>query len=206
MSGLTDAPAEGETPVFVLASASPRRSDLLEQIGLKPDRIVPADIDECARRGELPRQMAARLAAEKASLVAETWPGCFVLGADTVVACGRRALSKAETSEQAEQFLRLLSGRRHRVIGGISVIAPSGKRVDRVVATAVTFKNLERSEIESYIVSGEWRGKAGAYAIQGLAARFVRRVNGSYSNVVGLPLFETAAILKGLGYPPAVGV
>jgi nucleoside triphosphate pyrophosphatase len=205
MPGLTDAPTDSVMPAFVLASASPRRLDLLDQIGLVPDRVVPADIDERALKGELPRQLAARLAEAKAKHVAGDWPGCFVLGADTVVACGRRALAKAKDAGEARDFLRMLSGRRHRVLGGITVIDPSGRLVSRLVSTFVTFKNLEASEIEAYMASDEWRGKAGAYAIQGLAARFVRRINGSYSNVVGLPLFETASVLKGLGYGPAVG-
>jgi septum formation protein len=189
-------------PLFVLASASPRRRDLLAQVGLSPDRIVPAEVDERPRPRELPRAVACRLAEAKARAVAGRFPGAFVLGADTVVACGRRVLPKAEDEGQARACLALLSGRRHRVMGGIAVVDPAGRPVSRVVVTAVTFKRLEAAEIDAYMAAGEWRGKAGGYAIQGLAALHVRQIVGSYSNVVGLPLFETAALLKGLGYAP----
>lgn len=202
---MSDASTDSEIPLFVLASASPRRLDLLNQIALPPDRIIPADVDESPVRDELPRVLAERLAEAKARRVAADWPGAFVLGADTVVACGRRVLPKAADEAEAKSCLRLLSGRQHRVFGGIAVIAPDGRCVSRVVNTAVTFKRLDRSEIDGYIAGGEWRDKAGAYAIQGLAAQFVRRINGSYSNVVGLPLFETASLLKGLGYAPPSG-
>lgn len=185
---------------LILASASPRRLELLRQVGIGPDAVVPADVDETMRRGELPRQLAARLGRLKAEHVASDHKGSYIIGADTVVACGRRSLAKAQTPDEAVAFLKLLSGRRHTVYGGLSVIAPDGSHHARLVATAVIFKRLESAEIERYVVSGEWQGKAGAYAIQGRAAAFVRSINGSYSNVVGLPLFETVQLLTGLGY------
>jgi septum formation protein len=187
---------------LVLASASPRRLDLLRQIGLVPDAVDPADIDESPLPRELPPQHAARLALAKAEAVAARHPGAFVLAADTVVACGRRILPKAETESQARACLGLLSGRRHRVLGGVVLLAPeSGRMVERLVRTDVTFKPLSHEETESYLASGEWHGKAGGYAIQGRAAAFVRWIGGSYSNVVGLPLFEVAGMLRGAGYP-----
>lgn len=185
---------------IVLASASPRRKDLLARIALIPTEIVPADIDERPRTRELPRIYAARMAATKADTIGERLPGAFILAADTVVACGRRILPKAETVDEARFCLGLLSGRRHQVMGAICLISPNGRRVERLVTTAVTFKRLERAEIEFYLRSGEWRGKAGAYAIQGLAASYVRALNGSYSNVVGLALHETYAMLTGFGF------
>ena len=189
-------------PPLVLASASPRRRVLLEQIGYAPDTVEPAALDEAVLPGEQPEAHAARLAHEKASSVAARHPGAFVLGADTVVACGRRILDKAESEESARRCLSLLSGRRHRVFGGVVVIDPTGRAVSRLVRTAVTFKRLSAEELEDYLAGGEWRGKAGGYAIQGRAAAFVRFVGGSYSNVVGLPLHETYGLLAGLGLPP----
>ena len=186
-------------PRFILASASPRRLALLRQIGIVPDAIEPSDVDESPRPGELPRQSAARLAVEKALIAAARHGGAVVLGADTVVACGRRVLPKAADENQARSCLQLLSGRGHTVYGGVCVIDSQGHARDRMVATKVKFKRLEAREIDDYLASGEWRGKAGAYAIQGRAAAFVRSLNGSYSNVVGLPLFKTAALLGGLG-------
>jgi septum formation protein len=185
---------------LILASSSPRRRELLAQIGLVPDAIDPADVDETPRRDELPPQHSERLAAEKALLVAQRHPGAFVLGADTVVGCGRRILPKAETIDQARACLALLSGRRHRVHGGIALITPAGKLVQRRVVTAVAMKRLSPQELAAYLASEEWRGKAGGYAIQGRAARFVREIIGSYSNVVGLPLFEIAMLLEGQGF------
>lgn len=184
---------------LVLASASPRRLDLLRQIGVIPGIVDPADLDETPRKGELPAPHAARLAAEKARAVAGRHPHRFVLAADTVVACGRRILPKAEDERTARRCLALLSGRRHRVHGGLVLLAPDGRLHVRAVTTIVAFKRLDANEIDSYIASGEWHGKAGGYAIQGRAAAFVRALNGSYSNVVGLPLFETAQLLKGVG-------
>ncbi len=192
-----------DQPPLILASASPRRLELLNQIGVTPDRIEPAEIDETPRRGELPSPHAARLAAEKAALVAARNPGAFVIAADTVVAAGRRILPKAETPDVARRCLDLLSGRRHRVHGGLCVIGPDGRRATRMVTTAVVFKRLEAGEIEAYVAGGEWRGKAGGYAIQGFAAVFVRQIAGSYSNVVGLPLHESWQLLRGLGYRQA---
>jgi septum formation protein len=184
-----------------LASASPRRLDLLKQVGLIPTEILPADIDETVLPRELPRALVARLAGGKADAVAVLRPDAFVLGADTVVAVGRRILGKAASPEEAAKFLDLMSGRSHRVLSGVCVVAPGGKRSARVVVTSVAFKRLSASEIADYIAGEEWQGKAGAYAIQGMAARFVRAINGSYTNIVGLPIFETVQMLAGLGYP-----
>jgi septum formation protein len=187
-------------PILVLASASPRRLDLLRQIGLAPDRIDPAEIDEAALKGELPVVHARRLATAKLDAVAPRHPDAYVLAADTVVACGRRILPKAEDATTARDCLELLSGRRHRVLGAVDLRGPDGRRLRRLVTTAVIFKRLSPDEIERYLASGEWRGKAGGYAIQGLAAAFIPAITGSYSNVVGLPLAETWAMLQGLGY------
>lgn len=188
------------TAKLILASASPRRRALLAQVGLFPDAVDPADIDERPLPQELPLRHAMRLAAAKASLVAQRHPGAFVLGADTVVACGRRILPKPETRDEARKCLELLSGRRHRVHGGVALATPDGRLAQRRVTTIVALKRLTGPEIDSYLASDEWRDKAGGYAIQGLAARFVREIIGSYSNVVGLPLFETVALLEGQGY------
>ena len=185
---------------LILASASPRRLELLRQVGIEPDRIVHPDIDETPLRGELPGPYAKRLAEAKAMRVAQDYPGDFVLAADTVVACGRRILPKAETEAQAEDCLTLLSGRRHRVLSGLCLIDGSGRRATRLVATTVGFKRLTPDEIDGYIATGEWHGKAGGYAIQGRAAVLANWISGSYSNVVGLPLYETAALLRGHGY------
>jgi septum formation protein len=185
---------------LVLASASPRRLALLEQIGVVPERVDPADLDERVLKGELPGPHALRLAAEKAAAVAPRHAGAFVLGADTVVACGRRILPKADDEATARQCLLFLSGRRHRVHGGVALVDPEGRVRTRRVETVVAFKRLEAAEIDAYVASGEWRGKAGGYAVQGRAARFVRWLGGSYSNVVGLPLFETASLLEGSGW------
>src|SRR6185437_2237220 len=185
---------------LILASSSPRRRELLAQIGIVPAAVDPADIDETPLKDELPPQHAQRLAAAKAQFVARRHPDPFVLGADTVVGCGRRILPKAETIEQARACLTLLSGRRHRVHGGIALMTPAGKLVQRRVTTAVAMKRLAPQELDDYLAGEEWRGKAGGYAIQGRAARFVREIIGSYSNVVGLPLFETAMLLEGQGF------
>jgi septum formation protein len=188
-------------PPLVLASASPRRLELLAQLGIVPVVIDPADIDETPRRGELPMQHAQRLALAKATAVAPRHRQAFVLAADTVVACGRRILPKAETRAVAEACLKLLSGRRHRVIGGLCVITPDGRPRLRTVVSQIAFKRLSASETAAYLACGEWQGKAGGYAIQGRAAGLIPWVSGSYSNVVGLPLFETRDLLAGLGYP-----
>ncbi|MGE5503169.1 MAG: Maf family protein [Actinomycetota bacterium] len=189
------------TPTLVLASASPRRLDLLAQIGIVPAAVDPAHLDESPLKGELPLPHAERLAVAKARAVAPAHPGAFVLAADTVVACGRRILPKAEDERTARRCLGLLSGRRHRVVGGVCLITPDGRELVRVVTTQVVFKRLSAAETAAYLASGEWHGKAGGYAIQGRAAMLVRQIGGSYSNVVGLPLFETAALLAGAGFP-----
>jgi septum formation protein len=188
------------SPRLVLASASPRRLDLLRQIGLAPDAVDPADIDETVLKGELPVAHARRLAAAKLAVVAPRHPGAYVLAADTVVACGRRILPKAEDAATARRCLELLSGRRHRVLGAVEVQGPDGRRLRRMVVTAVVVKRLSAAEIDAYVAGAEWHGKAGGYAIQGLAAAFIPAISGSYSNVVGLPLAETWAMLQGLGY------
>jgi len=186
--------------MLVLASASPRRRDLLAQIGLTPARIDPADIDEAPRPREMPRVYAARMAREKAAAVRDRDPDSHILAADTVVALGRRILPKAETEAEARDCLRRLSGRRHQVLGAVVLSCPDGRMIERLVATAVTFKRLSDEEAKIYLASGEWHGKAGGYAIQGLAGAFIRVVNGSYPNVVGLPLAETYAMLAGVGF------
>ncbi|QLQ12997.1 MAG: septum formation protein Maf [Brevundimonas sp.] len=188
-------------PELILASASPRRVELLAQIGVVPDRIEPADIDETPLEGETPPQLAARLAQSKCAVIAERHPGALVLAADTVVAVGRRYLEKAADEAEAARFLSLLSGRNHHVLTGVAV-ALGERRAERVNDTRVSFKPLSEDEIARYVASGEWRGKAGGYGIQGLAAGFVRQIIGSHSSVVGLPLYETRQLLTGLGYQP----
>jgi len=190
--------SESDSTFLVLASASPRRVDLLTQIGVGPDASQPADVDGAALSQEKPRELAARLSKAKAEAIAE--PGVFTLGADTVVGVGRRILPKAEDEATARHCLELMSGRRHRVYGGVALRTPEGQLLTRLVTTEVRFKRLNEAEIKRYLASGEWQGKAGGYAIQGLAATFVAWIGGSYSNVVGLPLFETAALLHGAGY------
>jgi septum formation protein len=187
-------------PPLVLASGSARRLELLRQIGIEPDRIDAAALDESPHPGELPPALALRLAAAKARAVMPRHPGAFLLAADTVVACGRRVLPKAEDERTARRCLELLSGRRHRVHSGIALATPDGRLALRHVDSRVAFKRLTEAEIAAYLATGEWRGKAGGYAIQGRAAAFVSRVSGSYSNIVGLPLYETAQLLAGRGY------
>ncbi|MCE7999722.1 MAG: septum formation protein Maf [Rhodobiaceae bacterium] len=187
-------------PLLVLASASPRRLDLLAQVGIVPDVVAPADLDETPGATELPRVYAERLAEEKAATLAAKHKDAFILAADTVVACGRRILPKAETEEQARTCLKLLSGRAHRVYTGISLFK-DGKPKTKSVMTRVQFARLSDAELNAYVECGEWQGKAGGYAIQGHAAAFIRGLNGSYSNVVGLPLHETVNLLKGSGFP-----
>lgn len=189
-----------QNPPLVLASASPRRRDLLAQIGVAPDAIDAADVDETPSRGELPRQLVARLSQMKAQAVQARHPGSLVLAADTVVACGRRILPKAETEPQARQCLELLSGRQHQVLTGIALLDGRGALRQRVAVTRVAFRRLHPDEIAHYLALGEWRGKAGGYAIQGHAECFVRTLNGSYSNVVGLPLMQTILLLRGANY------
>ncbi|MCG5242367.1 Maf family protein [Azospirillum doebereinerae] len=196
-----------KAPRLVLASASPRRLDLLRQIGIVPDAVDPADLDETPLPRELPPQHALRLAGEKAACVAARHPDSWILAADTVVACGRRILPKAEQDGEARKCLALLSGRRHRVYGGVVLLVPDAegghRRLERLVRTDVTFKALSDPETRDYLASGEWRGKAGGYAIQGRAAALIRWIGGSYSNVVGLPLHEVAGLLHGSGFPPS---
>jgi len=196
---MTDTKTPSPEPALVLASASPRRCDLLAQIGIVPQIVEAAEVDETPLRGELPRALALRLAEAKARAVAAHHVEAAVLGADTVVACGRRVLPKPDDEAAARACLSLLSGRRHRVIGGVALVMPDGRILTRVVETAVTFKRLEAHDIAWYVASGEWQDKAGGYAIQGLAARFVKSISGSYPNVVGLPVFEVAQMLRGQG-------
>ena len=194
-------------PKLVLASASPRRLALLQQVGIEPDALIPADIDETPNKHELPRGLAARLAASKAKTAAkvvatrEDLAGAFVLSADTVVAVGRRILPKCEIVDEAGQCLRLLSGRAHRVYTAVTLITPKGAARHRLIESRVRFKRLSTADIDAYLASGEWRGKAGGYAIQGLAGAFVVKLIGSYPSVVGLPLYETIALLAGEGFP-----
>jgi septum formation protein len=183
---------------LVLASASPRRLALLAQMGVVPERVVSTDIDETPLPRELPRAHALRLARAKAAAVDAA--ACFVLGADRVGGAGRRILPKAETEAQARDCLMVLSGRRHRVTTAVVLCAPDGRRTERLVESVVTFARLTPAQMRAYLDGGEWRGKAGGYAIQGQAASFIRFLSGSYSNVVGLPLFETAQLLRGCGW------
>jgi nucleoside triphosphate pyrophosphatase len=183
---------------LVLASASPRRAALLAQAGIVPARIVAADVDETPEKQELPRLYALRMAMLKAAAVAKDESEALVLAADTVVACGRRILPKAENAEEVARCLRLLSGRRHQVLTAIALVSPDGRVRKRVVLTRVMFKPLTAREIADYVASGEGEGKAGGYAIQGRAEMFVRSINGSYSNVVGLPLYETVSLLRSI--------
>ena len=186
---------------LVLASASPRRRDLLARLGVVPDAVIPADIDETPLKAELPRLYAARMAAEKAAAVCAREEGTLVLAADTVVAAGRRILPKTEDEDEARQALSLLSGRRHRVLSAITLIDRAGRARHRLSTTIVTFKPFTDEELSAYLASGEWRGKAGAYAIQGRAEALIRAISGSHSGVVGLPLYETRALLRAAGYP-----
>lgn len=186
--------------MLILASASPRRLDLLGQIGVVPDRVVAPGLDETPRPAELPRQLTERLARAKAQAAADG--AHHVLAADTVVAAGRRVLPKAETETEARACLDLLSGRRHRVITAVVLAAPDGRAAFRVVESVVAFARLTEAQKRDYLAHGEWRGKAGGYAVQGRAAAFVRFLSGSYSGVVGLPLFETAQLLRGRGLLP----
>ena len=186
--------------LLVLASASPRRRELLAQIGWPPDVIDAADLDEAPLKRELPAALALRLAKAKLTAVSSRHPDAFVLAADTVVALGRRMLPKAETEAEARDCLSRLTGRRHRVIGGIAARGPDGTLRHRLVTTTVAFKRMTDTEIAGYLATGEWQGKAGGYAVQGRAAAFITQIRGSYSNVVGLGLAETYALLTGLGY------
>ncbi len=198
-------------PKFVLASGSPRRLALVNQAGIEPDALKPADIDESPRRGEIPRAHATRLAKEKAKVALDNVKlddelrGAYILAADTVVAVGRRILPKAELLDEASQCLRLLSGRNHRVFTSICLVTPKESFRQRLVETRVRFKRLSEEDIEAYLASGEWRGKAGGYAAQGIAGTFIVKMIGSYTNIVGLPLYETVTLLGGEGYPIRFG-
>jgi len=198
-------------PKLVLASGSPRRIQLINQVGIEPDSLRPTDIDETPQRGELPRACANRLARAKAQAaldlvrVDDELKGSYILSADTVVAVGRRILPKAELLDEAAQCLRLLSGRNHRVHTAVCLVTPKEAFRQRLVETKVRFKRLSEEDIEAYLASGEWRGKAGGYAAQGLASAFMVKIVGSYSNVVGLPLYETTTLLAGEGYPIRFG-
>ena len=198
-------------PKLVLASGSPRRLALLNQAGIEPDSLQPADVDEIPVKGELPRALANRLARAKAQAalasvrISEELRGSYILAADTVVAVGRRVMPKAEMLDEAAACLRLLSGRNHRVYTGICLVTPKEAFRQRLVETRVRFKRLSSEDLEAYLASGEWRGKAGGYAIQGLAGTFVVKMVGSYTNVVGLPLYETMSLLGGEGFPVHFG-
>ena len=198
-------------PKLVLASGSPRRLALLNQAGIEPDSLQPAEIDEIPVKGELPRALANRLAREKAQValasvrIDEELRGSYIIAADTVVAVGRRVMPKADMLEDAAACLRMLSGRNHRVYTGICLVTPQEAFRQRLVETRVRFKRLSKEDLEGYLASGEWRGKAGGYAIQGLAGTFVVKMVGSYTNVVGLPLYETMSLLLGEGYPVHFG-
>jgi septum formation protein len=198
-------------PKLVLASGSPRRLALINQAGIEPEALRPADLDETPIRGELPRACANRLARAKAEAALEMvrmdeeLKGAYILAADTVVAVGRRILPKAELLDEASQCLRLLSGRNHRVHSAVCLVTPKEAFRQRLVETKVRFKRLSEEDIEAYLASGEWRGKAGGYAAQGIAGSFIVKLVGSYTNVVGLPLYETAALLAGEGYPIRLG-
>ena len=192
-----------QQPKIVLASASPRRRDLLAQIGIVPVRVIATDIDESERRGERAMDYARRMAVGKASAAAASLSGDeAVIAGDTVVVRGRTILPKAEKEDDARRCLAMLSGRRHRVLGGIALWLPGGSIVSRVVASSVIMKRLEAREVDAYIATGDWEGKAGGYAIQGPAAAFIRHVEGSYSNIVGLSLYDVAAMLRGNGLMP----
>jgi len=198
-------------PKLILASGSPRRLGLLNQAGIEPDTLLPCEVDEVPTKGELPRSLATRLARAKAEYalytarVDDALRGSFIVAADTVVAVGRRILPKAETLDQAAACLRLLSGRNHRVYTGICLVTPKESFRQRLIETRLRFKRLSQEDLEAYLASGEWRGKAGGYAIQGLAGTFVVKIVGSYTNVVGLPLLETIGLLAGEGYPVHFG-
>ena len=188
---------------LILASASPRRLDLLDRIGVTPDAVIPADVDESVLKGELPRVHALRLAREKAEAVASKESDALVLAADTVVAVGRRILPKVEDEATLRACMGLLSGRRHRVLTGVALAVPGHGIRERLVETMIAMKRVSEEEIDHYASHGEWRGKAGGYALQGYGEVYVRHIAGSYSNVVGLPLAETRVLLKSAGYPIA---
>ena len=191
-----------ERPELILASASPRRRELLKQIGVEPGRVVAADIDETPLKDETPRRLVARLAEQKAAAVAAGHPGVFVLAADTIVAVGTRILGKPADEADARRMLELMSGRAHKVLTGVALIAPDGRRGARLSETRIKFRRLSDADIEAHLAAGEWADAAGAYRIQGLAGADVAFISGSFTGVVGLPLFETKNLLTGLGWRP----
>ena len=191
-----------ERPELILASASPRRRELLKQIGVEPGRVVAADIDETPLKDETPRRLVARLAEQKAAAVAAGHPGAFVLAADTIVAVGTRILGKPTDEADARRMLELMSGRAHKVLTGVALIAPDGRRGARLSETRIKFRRLSDADIEAHLAAGEWADAAGAYRIQGLAGADVAFISGSFTGVVGLPLFETKNLLTGLGWRP----
>jgi septum formation protein len=207
VASATEVPGSGSRPKLVLASGSPRRLALLQQVGIEPDALLPADVDETPLKSESPRELVKRLARMKAEVARKTarrrdeLKGAYIVSADTVVAVGRRILPKAEVVEEAEACLRLLSGRTHRVYTAVVLVTPRDSFRERLVETRLRFKRLSREDLQNYLASGEWRGKAGGYAIQGLAGTFAIKLVGSYSNVVGLPLYETTSLLDGEGFP-----
>ncbi|MCX7340294.1 MAG: Maf-like protein [Hyphomicrobiales bacterium] len=211
MFGRQDQQGQNWRPKLVLASASPRRLALLEQAGIRPDALLPTDIDETPKKNERPRDLARRLAREKAEAaygVSGNRPeltGSYIVSADTVVALGRRVLPKPEVVDEAAECLRLLSGRTHRVYTGVTLVTPKGGFREKIVETRIRFKRLSSQDIESYLATGEWRGKAGGYAAQGIAGAFILKLVGSHTGVVGLPLYETLALLGGEGYPIHMG-
>lgn len=185
---------------LILASASPRRAELLAQVGIIPDAVIPADIDETPLKGEGPKALVLRLARLKGEAIAQKNPGAYIISADTIVVSGKRILGKPHDAQEAGAFLQRLSGRKHRVWGGIAVTTPEGRTITRAVCTIVDFKRLSHEEHAAYLASGEWAGKAGAYGIQGKAGAFVASVNGSYSNIVGLSLYDAMNMLNGAGF------
>ena len=191
-----------ERPELILASASPRRRELLKQIGVEPGRVVAADIDETPLKDETPRRLVARLAEQKAAAVAAGHPGVFVLAADTIVAVGTRILGKPTDEADARRMLELMSGRAHKVLTGVALIAPDGRRGARLSETRIKFRRLSDADIEAHLAAGEWADAAGGYRIQGLAGADVAFISGSFTGVVGLPLFETKNLLTGLGWRP----
>ena len=207
MASASETSPPGWRPKLILASGSPRRLGLLQQAGIEPDALLPADVDETPLKSESPRELARRLARTKSEVARriarkrEELAGSYILSADTVVVANGRVLPKAEVVDEAAACLRLLSGRTHRVYSSVCLVTPKDALRERLVETRVRFKRLSRDEMERYLASGEWRGKAGGYAIQGLAGTFVVKLVGSYTNVVGLPLYETVSLLDGEGYP-----
>ena len=199
---MSDVTGLSSKPPLILASASPRRVALLAQIGIVPDQIVPADIDESAVRGELPSVYAKRMAIEKTQTIAAKYPDAFVIGADTVVACGRRILPKAEDEQTAKSCMTLLMGRSHRVYGGLALAVPQDKIRAKVSYSHVAMRRLDAGELSDYLAFGDWDGKAGGYAIQGQAARYITKIQGSYSQIMGLDIYHISQMLKSAGLLP----